>query len=55
MAVTPDIMIVAKGIASGLPLSGLAAPRAMMEKWPPDSHSGAYGGNVLACATAGPG
>ena len=51
-AVVPDIMIMAKGIASGLPLSGLAAPRAMMEKWSPGSHGGTYGGNVLACAAA---
>ncbi len=51
-AVTPDIMIIAKGLASGLPLSGLAAPRSMMEKWSTGSHGGTYGGNVLACAAA---
>jgi 4-aminobutyrate aminotransferase len=48
----PDIMIMAKGIASGMPLSGIAAPRQMMEKWPPGSHGGTYGGNAVACAAA---
>ena len=42
----------AKGLASGLPLSGLAAPADMMAKWPPGSHGGTYGGNVVACAAA---
>ncbi len=48
--VLPDIMIMAKGIASGLPLSGIVAPRALMERWHPGSHGGTYGGNALACA-----
>lgn len=50
--VVPDIMIMAKGLASGLPLSGLAAPRALMEKWIVGSHGGTYGGNPVACAAA---
>ncbi len=50
--VVPDVMIMAKGLASGLPLSGLAAPRALMEKWIPGSHGGTYGGNPVACAAA---
>jgi 4-aminobutyrate aminotransferase len=50
--VTPDIVIMAKGLASGLPLSGIAAPRALMDKWPPGSHGGTYGGNAVACAAA---
>jgi len=48
----PDIMIMAKGMASGMPLSGIAAPREMMEKWTPGSHGGTYGGNAVACAAA---
>jgi 4-aminobutyrate aminotransferase len=48
--VVPDIMIMAKGIASGLPLSGIAARREIMQKWHPGSHGGTYGGNALACA-----
>ena len=48
--VVPDIMVMAKGIASGLPLSGIAARREIMEKWHPGSHGGTYGGNAVACA-----
>jgi 4-aminobutyrate aminotransferase len=48
----PDIMTVAKGIASGLPLSGVIAPRELMEEWIPGSHGGTYGGNAVACAAA---
>lgn len=50
--VTPDILIMAKGLASGMPLSGIAASREMMEKWPPGSHGGTYGGNAVSCAAA---
>jgi 4-aminobutyrate aminotransferase len=49
---TPDIMTMAKGLASGLPLSGIAARRELMERWIPGSHGGTYGGNALACAAA---
>lgn len=48
--VIPDILIMAKGIASGLPLSGIAARHDVMAKWHPGSHGGTYGGNALACA-----
>ncbi|MEI2612758.1 MAG: aminotransferase class III-fold pyridoxal phosphate-dependent enzyme [Candidatus Promineifilaceae bacterium] len=50
--VLPDIMTVAKGLASGMPLSGVFAPMALMQKWTPGSHGGTYGGNALACAAA---
>lgn len=50
--VTPDILVMAKGLASGLPLSGIAARRELMERWQPGSHGGTYGGNVVACAAA---
>jgi 4-aminobutyrate aminotransferase len=50
--VIPDIVIMAKGMASGMPLSGLAASRELMEKWTPGSHGGTYGGNAVACAAA---
>jgi len=49
---TPDIMTMAKGLASGLPLSGIAARRELMERWVPGSHGGTYGGNAVACAAA---
>jgi 4-aminobutyrate aminotransferase len=50
--VVPDIMTIAKGIASGLPLSGIAARRELMERWHTGSHGGTYGGNAVACAAA---
>ena len=50
--VVPDIMVMAKGIASGLPLSAIAAKRAIMERWHPGSHGGTYGANAVACAAA---
>jgi 4-aminobutyrate aminotransferase len=48
----PDIMTVAKGIASGLPLSGVFSRMELMQKWIPGSHGGTYGGNAVACAAA---
>ncbi len=50
--VEPDILVMAKGIASGLPLSGIIARRTLMEAWQPGTHGGTYGGNVVACAAA---
>lgn len=48
----PDIVTIAKGLASGLPLSGVIASLDLMEKWIPGSHGGTYGGNVVAAAAA---
>jgi 4-aminobutyrate aminotransferase len=48
----PDIVVMAKGIASGLPLSGIMARRSLIDAFPPSSHGGTYGGNVVACAAA---
>lgn len=50
--VVADIMVVAKGIASGLPLSGVLARMDLMKKWPPGTHGGTFGGNAVACAAA---
>ena len=47
---TPDIMTVAKGIASGLPLSGVFSRLDIMKKWQTGTHGGTYGGNAVACA-----
>jgi 4-aminobutyrate aminotransferase len=49
---SPDIVIMAKGIASGLPLSGILAPRLLLDQLAPGSHGGTYGGNAVACAAA---
>ena len=48
----PDILVTAKGLASGFPLSGIAAPSALMEKAWPGSQGGTYGANAVACAAA---
>ncbi|MDA0567712.1 aminotransferase class III-fold pyridoxal phosphate-dependent enzyme [Streptomonospora sp. S1-112] len=50
--ITPDIVITAKGLASGFPLSAIAAPSALMEKAWPGSQGGTYGGNAVSCAAA---
>jgi 4-aminobutyrate aminotransferase len=42
----------AKGIASGLPLSGILARAELMAAWKPGTHGGTYGGNVVSCAAA---
>jgi 4-aminobutyrate aminotransferase len=47
-----DILVTAKGIASGFPLSGIAASSALMEKAFPGSQGGTYGANAVACAAA---
>jgi 4-aminobutyrate aminotransferase len=50
--VEPDILVFAKGIASGLPLSGIIARDELLARWRPGSHGGTFGGNVVACAAA---
>jgi len=50
--VRPDIMTMAKGIASGLPLSAVGSSRKIMGKWPPGAHGTTFGGNPVACASA---
>lgn len=50
--VQPDIVITAKGLASGFPLSAIAAPQALMSKGLPGSQGGTYGANAVACAAA---
>ncbi|MBI1748373.1 MAG: aspartate aminotransferase family protein [Acidobacteria bacterium] len=50
--VIPDILVMAKGIASGFPLSALGANRKVMEKWSPGAHGTTFGGNPVSCAAA---
>src|SRR3954452_7624653 len=50
--VEPDILVMAKGIASGMPLSGILARPEVMAAWKPGTHGGTYGGNVVSCAAA---
>jgi 4-aminobutyrate aminotransferase len=49
--VAPDIVTIAKGIASGMPL-GVATARADVMSWPPGSHASTFGGNPVSCAAA---
>jgi 4-aminobutyrate aminotransferase len=51
-AARPDIVVMAKGIASGMPLSGILASRELLAKFPPGGHGGTYGGNAVSCAAA---
>lgn len=50
--VAPDIMTLAKGLASGLPMGLVVARRELMEKWQPGAHGNTFGGNPLCCAAA---
>lgn len=50
--IVPDMVAMAKGLASGMPLSGLAASAELMSKWAPGSHGGTYGANAVSCASA---
>jgi len=49
--VEPDMMAVAKGIASGLPL-GVAVARSGLMAWPPGAHASTFGGNPVSCAAS---
>jgi 4-aminobutyrate aminotransferase len=46
----PDIVTVAKGLASGLPISGVFSRMELMKKWEPGTHGGTFGGNVISAA-----
>ncbi|KAK9710686.1 hypothetical protein K7432_008261 [Basidiobolus ranarum] len=50
--VVPDIMVMAKGIASGFPISGIVSRKELMDKQPPGSMGGTYSGNAVSCAAA---
>jgi 4-aminobutyrate aminotransferase len=50
--VKPDILTLAKGLGSGLPIGLAIAPTRIMQKWTPGSHANTFGGNPLCCAAA---
>ena len=50
--VVPDIMTLAKGLGSGLPIGAVVAKKRLMEKWQRGAHGNTYGGNPIACAAA---
>ena len=49
--VTPDVVLLAKGIASGMPLGAMMARQELMT-WPPGSHGSTCAGNPVCCAAA---
>jgi 4-aminobutyrate aminotransferase len=49
--VEPDIVCVAKGIASGMPLGAMIARKSVMN-WPQNAHGNTFGGNPISCAAA---
>lgn len=48
--VRPDILIMAKGIANGFPLSGIVSRKELMDRQKPGSMGGTYAGNAISCA-----
>jgi len=50
--VEPDVMLMAKGIAGGMPLSAFVSRRELTKKWPAGRHGTTFGGNPVSCAAA---
>jgi 4-aminobutyrate aminotransferase len=50
--IDPDILVMGKAIANGLPLSGFGASKELFELWEPGSHGTTFGGNPVSCAAA---
>ncbi len=50
--IDPDIICIAKGIASGLPLAGIVAPARVMDSWVPGQHASTFGANPVAVEAA---
>ncbi|MDA8332410.1 MAG: aminotransferase class III-fold pyridoxal phosphate-dependent enzyme [Candidatus Dormibacteraeota bacterium] len=48
--IEPDLVVMGKALGGGLPLSALAAPAALAERWPEGAHGTTFGGNPLSCA-----
>ncbi len=52
LGIDPDVIVFAKGFASGFPIAGIGARAELIERWPQGSHGGTYGGNPMGCAAA---
>lgn len=50
--VRPDVLVMGKAIANGLPLSGVAANHDLLDQWAPGSHGTTFGGNPVSCAAS---
>lgn len=50
--VRPDVLVLGKAIANGLPLSAVAASAEILDQWAPGSHGTTFGGNPVSCAAS---
>ncbi len=51
--IVPDVIVMAKGLGSGMPISAIGASEALMRQWKPGTHGGTYGGgNTLSLVAA---
>jgi 4-aminobutyrate aminotransferase len=50
--IDPDILVMGKAIANGLPLSAVGASKEIFSRFPPGSHGTTFGGNPVSCAAA---
>ena len=50
--IDPDILVMGKAIANGLPLSAVGASKELFAAWPPGSHGTTFGGNPVSCAAS---
>mgnify|MGYP001822596600 FL=1 len=48
--IVPDVVLMAKAIANGMPLAALVSPRELQERWGVGAHGSTYGGNPVSCA-----
>ncbi len=48
--IVPDVVVLAKSVANGLPLSAIVSSRALQERWGRGAHGSTYAGNPVACA-----
>jgi 4-aminobutyrate aminotransferase len=51
-AVSPDIVTLAKGLGSGMPIGAVVAKRRIMQQWKRGAHGNTFGGNPIVCAAA---
>ena len=50
--IEPDVMLMAKGIAGGMPISAFITRKEISQKWAPGRHGSTFGGNPVSCAAA---
>ncbi len=50
--IVPDVVVLAKGLGSGMPISACVGKTELMKQWGKGSHGGTYGGNPVTCAAA---